>query len=179
MLCSGELKEPWRSGKTVKKPVVSVTDEAGNKADVTLFNIWAGKVGLAAGACISGFDVLVRVCLCGETSAAGHCALCACAPTALLLLQGVIHGIDKVLQPSAVATSTEKGAAQPSRSAPNAKSSGRKLLQEPGRYTPSWNQSPNPASSLLATNTVGAAYSAAAAAQNVEEGIPENGFGLG
>ena len=43
--CSGELKAPW-SNQVVKKPVVSVTDETGNKADVTLFNIWAGKVRL-------------------------------------------------------------------------------------------------------------------------------------
>lgn len=43
--CSGELKAPW-STQVVKKPVVSVTDETGNKADVTLFNIWAGKVRL-------------------------------------------------------------------------------------------------------------------------------------
>jgi hypothetical protein len=41
--CSGELKAPW-SGKAVQKPAVSVTDESGNKAEVTLFNIWAGKV---------------------------------------------------------------------------------------------------------------------------------------
>jgi hypothetical protein len=35
----------------VKKPAVSVTDENGNKADVTLYNIWAGKVSTAAHFC--------------------------------------------------------------------------------------------------------------------------------
>jgi len=40
---SRDLKAPW-SDKTIKRPVVTVTDEAGNKANVTLFNIWAGKV---------------------------------------------------------------------------------------------------------------------------------------
>lgn len=40
---SGELQAPW-TGKALSKPVITVTDEAGNKADVTLYNIWAGKV---------------------------------------------------------------------------------------------------------------------------------------
>lgn len=47
--CSGELKAPW-SGKTVQKPSISVTDESGTKAEVTLFNIWAGKVSHSADA---------------------------------------------------------------------------------------------------------------------------------
>jgi hypothetical protein len=40
---SGELKAPW-TAKAVPKPVITVTDESGNKADVTLYNIWAGNV---------------------------------------------------------------------------------------------------------------------------------------
>lgn len=90
----------------------------------------------------------------------------------MLCTQDVIHGISRVLTPTAAATSTEKASAQAATSSTKAGSNrrllglaadqvvgqGRRLLQ--AQFGPDWSQQRNPASALLAQNTVGAAYSA-------------------
>jgi hypothetical protein len=59
---SGELQAPW-TGKAVSKPAITVTDEAGNKADITLYNIWAGKVScIYIGPCISNLCMSDMAC---------------------------------------------------------------------------------------------------------------------
>lgn len=105
----------------------------------------------------------------------------------MLLLQGVIHGINAILQPSAAELGSAKAAAATSstvkpnsgsdksarrhlqqlfsdivglRPAPAELQSRRKLLQSSGpssQFGPDWSQH-NPASVLLASNTLAAAY---------------------
>jgi hypothetical protein len=94
----------------------------------------------------------------------------------MLCVQDVIHGISRVLTPKSAATSTEKAPAQAATSSTVSSTKaggnrrllglavdqvvgqGRRLLQS--QFGPDWSQQRNPASSLLAQNTVGAAYSA-------------------
>lgn len=125
----------------------------------------------------------------------------------LLLLQGVIHGISKVLQPNkgAAAVSTEKAPAQAAAAKPpNSSNSGRRLLQllqdslaswarqhstvpvhrkfmnrqllqnSLGSFLPDWTQQSNPASALLAENTVAAAYAADAKFQRAYYALPDS-----
>jgi hypothetical protein len=91
-------------------------------------------------------------------------------------MQDVIHGISRVLTPKAAAISTEKAPAQVATSSTGSTSKagsnrrllglaadqvvgqGRRLLQS--QFGPDWSQQRNPASALLAQNTVGAAYTA-------------------
>lgn len=89
--CSGEVKAPW-SNQMVKKPAVSVTDENGNKADVTLYNIWAGKVSTAAHFAGQLQDSLLQYsCQGGHTTADGRifqitCIVCKPTQPAAALL---------------------------------------------------------------------------------------------
>jgi hypothetical protein len=85
--------------------------------------------------------------------------------------QGVIHGIDRVLQPTSAATSLEKGTPQSGNRHllqqllqsvlvhPQHTAFGSRKLLQSGSQFGDWSSN-NPASRLLATNTVQAAYNA-------------------
>lgn len=161
---SGEIKAPW-SGKSVPKPVITVIDESGNKADVVLYNIWAGK------GVIHGISKVLQPNKGGaavSTEKAPAQAAAAKQPTSssnsgrrlLQLLQDSLAGW---------------AAGQHSTMPVHRKFLNRQLLQNnPGSFLPDWSQQSNPASALLSENTVAAAYAADAKFQKAYYALPDS-----